>query len=60
MTARRVISKVGMVIGLFPAVLGLSDPAQSGGISNTLVISSLLCVGPWVLQNADLKIKKRK
>lgn len=52
----QVISKMGLVLGLIPATLGLSDPALSNGVLNTLIVSSLLCIGPWVLQNADLDI----
>lgn len=49
----RLVPKVGLVLGLIPATLGLSDPVLNDGILNTLIASSLLCVGPWVLQNAD-------
>lgn len=52
----RIVPKVGLVLGLIPATLGLSDPSLSNGILNTLVMSSLLCVGPWVLQNVDLDV----
>lgn len=45
--------RIGLVFCTIPATLGVLNPTATEGIMNTLMFSSLLFVGPWLLKKVS-------